>query len=239
MALGDTHKDFRPGHQHDQHKLDHLEESLNSSVTIGEVTAVNKENMTITAKCFAGEITGIKAFVLAQGSAHFKQWIPPVTGDKILLISDNGDFNSCYALPIRLASSFDSDIPDGSIIRAGDLTIQYNRDDEYYKITYGDRSIKLNGSEILLEDGSSKITITNGSCVMENGSTKAIVDGSKAQIERGTNKIYADSSKVSAQSGAGAINLTSGTCTISVPGGTMAIAGASFTFNGKAVLLAP
>lgn len=161
MVIGDFARGFRPNHNYERHRLDNLENSLYNMIEIAEVTAINKANMKVTVKARAGELTDLHVFVLAQGSGDYKQWIPPVVGDKVLLLADSGDLNGAYCLPIRLPAEFESDIPDGAITKAGDVTIQYNKEDNTYKITHGTNSILLDEDKVVVASGNNKVTVKN------------------------------------------------------------------------------
>lgn len=226
MGLGDLNKSNRPSHRYSQHATDKLEECLNNTATIGTVTQVDKENMTVNVDCLAGEIN-VTAFVMAQGSDDYKQWIPPVVGDKVILLSDNGDFNNSYAFPIRLPSSFNSDIPDGMIIRAGDLTIQYNKDDNRYSITNGDRSITIDGDNIEINNNNSNIEVNSNDINVNSGDI---------DLTTALNSVNINSGNVRITAGPSTLILTPSSCTITVPGGVMSINGGSFSFNGQEVV---
>lgn len=207
MTLGDFARGFRPNHPYERYRIDALEVALHNMIEIAEVTAVNHEKMKVTVKAKAGELTGLDVFVLGQGSADYQEWIPPVPGDKVLLLADSGNLNGAYCLPIRLPAAFNSDIPAGAIVKAGDLTIQYNKEANTYKISLGDNNILLT-----------------------EGKVELVSDG---------NKVLVDKNHINLQTTTSNISLEGAACDISVPGGIVSIGPAIFTFNGKAVLLAP
>ncbi len=172
----------RPANRYIVQDLNKLNRQLNNMVTIAQVTAVNSEDMTITASAFGGELTGLKAFVLGQGSGDYKQWTPPVVGDTVLLINDNGNFNNSYALPIRLPNSFNSDIT-GSIVQAGDLTLRYNKEDNSYKIKLNDNEILVAEEGIVIKaDSDTKIQLTPGDCKVEIGGSEINLSNTSCQI---------------------------------------------------------
>jgi phage baseplate assembly protein gpV len=220
--FSDLNRGNRPSHAYEMQNIALLLNKLDNTIAIAKVTKVNKEKMTVTVSAKAGELTDIEAFVLAHGSDDFKQWIPPNIGDSVLLLSVNGELNRSYCLPIRLPPTFNSNIPDGAITRAGDVTIQYNKGDNTYEIKHKSKSIILDENKIQINNGS-KITLNNNNL----------------NVSGGNGDITLNNSSVSASIGSSSINLTPTSCTITVPGGVMAIVGGSFTFNGRAVLLAP
>lgn len=171
MVIGDFARGFRPNHNYERHRLDDLENRLFNMVEIAEVTAVNKANMKVTVMAKAGELTDLHVFVLGQGSGDYKQWIPPVIGDKVLLLADSGDLNGAYCLPIRLPAEFESDIPDGAVIRAGDVTIQYNKEDNTYKIAHGSNSVLLDEDKVVVASGSNKVTVRDNEVKAQTSSS--------------------------------------------------------------------
>lgn len=219
MASGDANKSNRPTHNYAALKIDDIEERLNNTITIGTVVSVDKEAMTARVSCLAGEVT-VKAFVLAQGSADYSQWIPPVAGDKVLLLSDNGDFNESYALPVRLPESYTSNIPDGMEIQAGNFSFQYNKDDNSYLIVNGDRELLIDSNKVELS----------------NSSTNVTVNASNVEVSSALGSVNVGPASINVNVGPSNISLTPASCTIAVPGGVLVISSGSLSFNGQQVV---
>lgn len=182
MVIGDFARGLRPNHNYERHRLDDLENKLFNMIEIAEVTAVNKANMKVTVKAKAGELTDLHVFVLAQGSGDYKQWIPPVIGDKVLLLADSGDLNGAYCLPIRLPADFESDIPDGAIVKAGDVTVQYNKEDNTYEIKHGSNTIHLDEDKITITVGTNKITVKNNEVKAQTSSSNITLSPTTCNI---------------------------------------------------------
>jgi phage baseplate assembly protein gpV len=219
MGLGDLGNSNRPTHTYARFKADRLEESLNNTATVGTVTSTNKEDMTVQVDCLAGELN-VRAFVMAQGSADYSQWIPPVKGDKVLLISDNGDFNNSYAFPVRLPSGYTSNIPDGMEIQAGNFSFRYDKEDNRYLIVNGDREIVIDTDKVELS----------------NSNTAVTVNPNNVKVTGPLGEITVGATNVNASIGPSSINLTPVGCTISVPGGTLVIGPGTLSFNGQEVV---
>ncbi len=157
-------KGNRPSARYALQDINSIHRTVSNLITVGTVTAVNKSDRTITASAFNGELSGLKAFVLGSGSGDVKRWATPVIGDTVLLINDNGNFNNCYSLPILLPSGFDSDIS-GEVVRAGDVTVLHDTENNVYTITHGSRKIELTEDSVSIEDGSgASLVMSGGEC---------------------------------------------------------------------------
>lgn len=212
-------KEYRPNHEYLRYKVEDIENRLYNLIEIAELTAIDNETMTATAKAKAGELTGLKVFMLATGSGDYQQWIPPVVGDKVLLLSDSGNLNHAFCLPIRLPAAFDSNINPGAITRAGDLTIHYDKTNNTYQIAHGSRTLTLDEDSIEIKNNSRYVRLEDNNIELKNGSTRANLTTNEIKLE----------------TGASDITLSNSGCEINVPGGLLEISTGSLSFNGQEV----